>query len=245
MKRYFTVKFILFFILTALISLIFAYFFGVFKISEQRNDSQTASSPIKYTTVIIDAGHGGEDGGASSKSGLIEKDLNLEIAQILKDMFTSNGINVIMTREDDRLLYDRNTDYHGRKKVLDLAARLNIAQSNPNSIFISIHMNAFTEERYSGLQVWYSKNTPESYEIAKLIQENTHNYIQTENNRKVKAAGSSIYLLDKATSPSVLVECGFLSNVAEAEKLKNSAYLKQISFIIFNSVCEFMSFANN
>ncbi len=243
MSRSFIIKFILFFVITTLLSAAVAYFLGEFDI-QTPNTSQSASSTTKYSAVIIDAGHGGEDGGTSSASGLVEKNLNLEIAQILRDMLKSNGINVIMTREDDRLLYDRNTDYHGRKKVLDLAARLSIAQSTPDSIFVSIHMNAFPDSKYSGLQVWYSKNEPNSQTLASLVQDNIHSCLQPQNNRKIKAATSSIYLLDKASSPSILIECGFLSNTAEAEKLSSLEYKQQLSFIIFSSICEFLSNAN-
>ena len=109
-------------------------------------------------------------------------------------MLTLNGIEAVMTRDDDRLLYDRNTDFNGRKKVLDLAARHSIEQSTQNGIFISIHMNAFTDTRYSGLQVWYSPNNPLSSDLAQKIQSNTAKYIQPENTRKTKKAGSlSIY----------------------------------------------------
>ena len=193
-----------------------------------------------YKTVIIDAGHGGEDGGTSSASGLVEKDLNLEISQMLCDMLRSNGINVIMTREDDRLLYDRNVDFHGRKKVLDLAARLHIAESTPDAVFISIHMNAFSDPRYSGLQVWFSPNDESSYTLANTIQTNTQKLLQPYNNRKVKQATSGIFLLDKATCPAVLVECGFLSNSEEALNLGEREYRQKLAFILFTSISQFL-----
>ncbi len=195
-------------------------------------------SPI---TVIIDAGHGGEDGGTSSASGLCEKDINLDLSVTLCEMLTLGGVNVVMTRTDDRLLYDRNIDFRGRKKILDLAARHSIEQETENAIFISIHMNAFTDPRYSGLQVWYSPNHPDSSEIAGRIQENTQKHLQPENHRKIKKAGSDIYLLDRATSPAVLVECGFLSNVEEAKKLGSSEYRQKLAFIMFSSIMQYIS----
>ena len=99
------------------------------------------SVPSRRRTIILDAGHGGEDGGAVSSSGALEKDLNLSLTLLLRDMLRANGIHVILTRESDALLYDRNVDFHGRKKALDLAARKTIAESTPNSLFVSIHMN--------------------------------------------------------------------------------------------------------
>ena len=123
--------------------------------SEPRSTLEDAEFP----TVIIDAGHGGEDGGAVGVGGVLEKDINLNIARALYDSLSAKGINCVMTRTEDILLYDPTSDYHGRKKVLDLAARLKIAKETPNSVFVSIHMNSFPQTQYSGLQVYYSKTT--------------------------------------------------------------------------------------
>lgn len=117
----------------------------------------SALSGTQYHTVILDAGHGGEDGGAIGHVDgreICEKDINLAITLTLRDMLEAEGINVILTREEDVLLYDRNTDYQGRKKVLDLAARLHVGQSTQGALFVSIHMNAFTQAQYKGLQVY-------------------------------------------------------------------------------------------
>ncbi len=113
------------------------------------------SAQIKQSpTIIIDAGHGGEDGGTVGINGSLEKDINLNIAFCLYDIFRLGGYDVVMTRKDDTLLYDRNVDYKGRKKALDLAARVSIANKYEDCIFISIHMNSFPEQKYSGLQVY-------------------------------------------------------------------------------------------
>lgn len=242
MKLSFLIKFILFFILSTAASLTVAYFTGAFNphIPPPQSNASASINSTKYTTVVLDAGHGGEDGGASSAAGLVEKHVNLEISQIIRDMLTASGVDVVMTREDDRLLYDRDIDYRGRKKKLDLAARLNIAEETPDSIFVSIHMNSYTDPKYSGLQVWYSQNDPESYSLANLIQSRAKNDLQPENKRTVKAAGSSIFLLDSITSPAVLVECGFLSNVHEAEKFEDSEYKQEVAFSIFSAIMEFL-----
>lgn len=189
-------------------------------------------------TVVIDAGHGGEDGGTESADGVYEKDLNLEIAFDVKELLEAAGVRVIMTRSEDVLLYDRNVDYKGRKKVLDLAARLSVGESVRPDLFISVHMNAFPDSRYSGLQVWYSPNTECSEEFAKAIQERIASELQPENHRRVKAAGSNIFLLDRLTCPAVLVECGFLSNPTEAERLSDGEYQKQLSFLLVSSILE-------
>lgn len=242
-KNIFFLKFILFTIVASLITLLFCIYICMsikpLSDNQDKTDNQTVSSK-KYRGIVIDAGHGGEDGGTSSKSGTYEKDLNLDISLMLCDMFRANGVEVILTRNDDRLLYDRNIDFKGRKKILDLAARLGIAEKNPDCLFLSIHMNSFTDPKYSGLQVWYSKNNPESEYMAEKIQSNTRQYLQPENSRKIKAAGSNIYLLHKASVPSVLVECGFLSNPDEARKLDDLEYRRQIALVIFISVMEFL-----
>ncbi len=194
----------------------------------------------KYSTVIIDAGHGGEDGGTSSKSGLVEKDINLELAFILKEKLEAEGVKVILTRDSDTLLYDRNANYQGRKKKLDMAARLEIINNTEDCIFISLHMNAFSDSRYSGLQVWYSDHNPDSKSLADIIQANVKTNLQPNNNRKTKSAGTSIYLLSQSSCPAVLVECGFLSNVAEAELFESAEYKDTLAAQLCDSVIQFL-----
>jgi N-acetylmuramoyl-L-alanine amidase len=246
MNRSFYIKLIIFFLLSALITFILIIAFGT-PLFRGGTDTILTLSDVtvpKYTTVIIDAGHGGEDGGASSSAGLIEKDVNLEIATILCDMLRANDINVIMTREDDRLLYDRSVNYQGRKKKLDLAARLAVANSTPDAIFISIHMNSFTDSRYSGLQVWYSPNNTDSEPLAELIRSKNHELLQPQNSRTTKSATSAINLLHNASCPAVLVECGFLSNPDEAALFENDEYRQRVAFMLFCSIIEFLNTGN-
>ena len=199
------------------------------------------TSPI--TCVVIDAGHGGEDGGTSSAAGVLEKDLNLSVAFALQDLFEVAGVPVVMTRTEDKLLYDRNVDFQGRKKVLDLAARrlvaekvaAEVADGGGVCLFISIHMNAFPQPQYSGMQVWYGTGHPLSAEVAGSIQ-TASVAVMPENHRQIKAAGSNIYLLDRIQSPAVLVECGFLSNPAEAERLSREAYRYAVAAVVFAGV---------
>lgn len=242
MKLGFSLKLLLFFIASSLFIGAATYLLSDFRLPFLNcgGSVNTNTDTLKYKTVIIDAGHGGEDGGASSAKGLIEKNVNLEISKLLCEMLRENGINVIMTREDDRLLYDRNSNYQGRKKKLDLAARLTIADTTPNAIFISIHMNSFTNPKYSGLQVWYSPNDPNSSTLAGLIQSNNKATLQPENTRKTKVATSSIFLLENATCPAVLVECGFLSNPAEAALFETDEYKQKVASMLFDSITEFL-----
>lgn len=237
--KHFVFMYILFVIISTIIVLILCYAMGVFNTGEKK-DIKTETERKKYNCVVIDAGHGGEDGGTSSAGGLCEKDVNLDIAQILCDMYRANGVTVVMTRTDDRLLYDRNVNYMGRKKALDLAARLKICEETPDSIFLSIHMNAFTDPKYSGLQVWYSPHDPDSQSIAYAIQTEVEKELQKENKRKIKKADSKIYILDNARSPAVLVECGFLSNPDEAKRFESEEYRQMIAFTIFAATMDYL-----
>ena len=202
--------------------------------------TEASSETNAEFTVIIDAGHGGEDGGAVGVDGSFEKDLNLDIAFLLRDMLESNGIKTVLTRDEDILLYDRNVDYHGRKKVLDLAARLKIGKETKNSVFVSIHMNSFPQQQYSGLQVWYSPNDGRSAEIAENVRKNVVSLLQKQNARKIKPASSNIFLLNRLESPAILIECGFLSNPRECSLLNTKEYRRQLAFSIFTSISEFI-----
>ncbi len=190
-----------------------------------------------YDTVILDAGHGGEDGGAVSKAGYLEKDLNLSLALTLGEQLTLAGKEVIYTRTEDILLYDRSSDYMGRKKVQDLAARRAVGDAHPEALFVSIHMNAYPLPQYSGVQLWYSPGHPLSRETAKELQEQVQGTLQPDNRRHIKEAGSGIYLLYHLKNPAILAECGFLSNPEEAEKLNDPLYRQQLSFLMLLAIC--------
>ncbi len=222
------------------LSLIFSLLLSLFCLlgaSFSRAKEKSVIGKQNYT-VVLDAGHGGEDGGASSVGGILEKELNLAITTDIGAYLERCGISVVYTRTEDILLYDRNENYQGRKKILDLAARLKIARECENAVFVSIHMNAFPQKQYRGLQVYYSPNHPLSQTLASAVQENTRNYLDGENQRKIKKATSSIYLLDRLEKPAILIECGFLSNDAEAERLASEEYQKQLALVIAQSIAE-------
>lgn len=229
--------------LSVLAFLLFAVLFVLFcigaaRISPLLERGSSVGQPMLTPTVVIDAGHGGEDGGTASKSGTLEKDINLKLSALLGDLFSAAGYSAVQTRTEDKLLYDRNTDYKGRKKILDMAARLNTANNCGAELFISIHMNSFPQPKYRGLQVYYSPNHKDSETVAKSIQSLTRSSLQPENNRAVKPSGGKIYLLDKLEYPAVLVECGFLSNPDEAALLCDDDYLQQLAFVIFAAASE-------
>lgn len=232
--------FVLFSALFIAVAVIFC--FAGMLYSEFNTGAEISAEPSsELPTVVIDAGHGGEDGGASIYGGAPEKELNLRIAEDLHDMLSIMGFKVVMTRTDDTLLYDKNSDYHGHKKSMDLANRLKIARETENALLISIHMNAFPETKYSGLQVYYSKNDPGSQKLAQLVQEINKAVLSPENERKIKQAGSNIYLLDRFEGISILIECGFLSNDAERDLLNTAEYRQKLSAVFLSAIMEFVS----
>ena len=190
--------------------------------------------------IIVDAGHGGEDGGAVAKDGTVEKNINLSISLKLEGLLRLYGYNVIMTRTDDKLIYDANAQTIREKKISDIRNRMKIINDNPNSILISIHQNHFTEPKYHGTQVFYSKNNFESKTLAQCIQNCVTANIQKENMRDVKKTGTEIYLLYHAKNPAVMVECGFLSNYNELEKLKQENYQMEMAFSIFSGIINYI-----
>ena len=234
------ISFVSFLILSALVLLTLGLtvLLSPYDITPYVPKTSVSSRPRDTVTIIIDAGHGGEDGGAVGVGGVVEKDLNLDIALRLSDMLRASGIKVIMTRTEDILLYDRNVDYMGRKKILDLRARMEVCQKTPNAIFVSIHMNSFPLEKYSGLQVWCAPDSPDSLSLASSIQSAVRKTLQPENDRRVKTAGSNIYLIHDNPGTAVLIECGFLSNTEECAKLAREEYRKELSFIIFSAIVE-------
>ncbi len=209
---------------------------------DRGEDSESESTEVQrvQTVVVIDAGHGGEDGGASGKDGTLEKDLNLSIALCLAEMLRGEGIQVRLTREDDTLLYDRNSDYEGQKKRQDMAKRLEITESYEDAVFVSIHMNSFPQAKYRGLQVYYSPNSPRSELLARGIQQGVRTNLQPENDRQIKPSGGNIYLLDKPKCPAVLVECGFLSNPEECALLNDEAYRQRLCTTLMGAISAFL-----
>lgn len=189
-------------------------------------------------TIIIDAGHGGEDCGAIGINGIFEKDINLKIAFNVSNLLTLAGFDVCLTRTEDKMLYREEENIYGQRKIYDLRNRLLIAEPYEDAIFLSIHMNSFPVEKYSGLQVWYQSESDLSYQLALNIQNTVKKYIQHENTRKVKPSDKSMYLLDRCKHPTVLIECGFLSNSDECAKLSDEIYQKELSFVIFCGIME-------
>ncbi|MBR5516053.1 MAG: N-acetylmuramoyl-L-alanine amidase [Clostridia bacterium] len=201
--------------------------------------TQVSGSFGERTVFVIDAGHGGEDGGAIGANGCIEKELNLDIALTLYDLLRASDIPAVLTRDEDIMLYDESIP--GKKKSQDLKNRLEIADSFENSVLISIHMNSYPSPKYKGAQVYYSVNDQSGKQLAKILQDDFKEILQNENTRQIKPATSAIYLLHNAKKPAVLVECGFISNIEEAELLCNGNYRNKVATVIYSSIVKYIT----
>ena len=239
---FYTVRFAIIALLCALI----IFVLGIAFTSYVKERNSTTSLPVfnenEKVRFVIDAGHGGEDAGAIASDGTLENDLNLDIAKLIKVILELNGNEAVLTRESDTLLYDYYNDledYTGKKKVYDLKNRLKIAEEKENSVYVGIHMNKFVEPQYSGLQVYYSGANDLSYAIETDIKNTVKSNLQPQNNRNIKRADSSIYILNKAEIPAVLIECGFLSNERELELLKSEDYKKALAINLFASLVKY------
>ena len=192
--------------------------------------------------VIIDAGHGGEDGGTQSSDGVLEKDINLKIATNLNNILNRYGLETVMVRTDDRMIYDDNCKTVRQRKSSDLHNRMDIMKKYPGSIFISIHQNHFTESKYSGAQVFYCKNCDGSPELAGFIQNSIVENLQKDNKRAIKPCDSNVYLIYNAVTTAVMVECGFLSNPVEAHNLTEDTYQYKMALSVAEGIFKYIQF---
>lgn len=190
--------------------------------------------------IVLDAGHGGMDGGCSSADGVPEKGINLNILLNLRDMLKVSGYDVVVTRDTDVSIHDKGIEGIANQKSSDMDNRLAIFNENPNSICISIHQNQFTDPKYSGAQMFYSDSNSESEELARIIQNKFAENLQPENDREIKLCGKELFLCYYSENPTVMVECGFLSNPEEAALLTTEEYQHKVAFTIFSGINEFV-----
>jgi len=219
------------------ILLIFSFILAVF-IGNKAITVISEGLPIERKhCIIIDAGHGGVDGGATSCTGKLESGLNLEIALRLNDLFHLLGYETKMIRTSDISIHTKGQTI-AQKKVSDLKERVKICNETENAVLISIHQNTFTDSRYSGAQVFYS-NQEESRQLAEILQTHFRKTLNPGSNRQIKK-GSGIYLMEHISCTGVLIECGFLSNPEEEAKLRSDAYQKKLCTVIAATVSNFL-----
>ncbi len=201
----------------------------------------TSSSSVtpaeKKPVVVIDSGHGGNDPGKIGVDGTLEKDINLQIAQLLKQYLEASDVQVIMTREDDRGLY-KEQDNH--KKMADMKARCQLINDAAPDLVISIHQNSYHEESVSGGQVFYYKRSENGKRLAETLQKR-FDFILGENNTRKAKANDSYYLLLHVKQPIVIVECGFLSNWKESSLLTSEDYQNRLAWTIHMGIMEYLN----
>ena len=187
--------------------------------------------------VVIDAGHGGADPGKVGVDGSLEKDINLKIAEKLALFLTAADVDVVLTRTTDEGLYDENVS---NKKVQDMKNRVALIEEKKPALTVSIHQNSYHEEYVHGAQVFYYEGSEESREIAERMQQVLAEQIDPDNARQAKA-NSSYYLLKKTSTPIIIVECGFLSNYEEAQKLSTEAYQEKAAWAIHLAILNYLN----
>ena len=186
--------------------------------------------------IVVDVGHGGFDSGKVGVNGELEKDINLQVALKLKAALEAKGMQVVMTREDDQGLYDADAS---NKKAQDLQRRCELINKENPIMTVSIHQNSYTSPQIKGAQVFYYTTSKESKELAETVQKTLIEQVDPDNHRQAKA-NDSYYLLKKTESAIIIVECGFLSNPEEAQKLTEEAYQQQMADAIRTGIFQYL-----
>lgn len=185
--------------------------------------------------IILDAGHGEPDGGAVGVGGTLEKDINLAIVEKLREVLESKGVEVILTREGDSGLQDESAKTIRKMKISDMNKRREIVKDSGADLFISIHMNSFSDKNVSGLHIFYDKSHSGIEETAKQIQDNISEVTGAQAHT-VKTADDSLFLMKNPPVPAILIECGFLSNPEEEKKLSDEKYQAKIAWAIASAL---------
>lgn len=197
--------------------------------------ADTSDKPV----IVLDAGHGGLDSGAVGKNGTLEKDVNLSVVKRLQQLLELSGFRTVLTRSEDISVYDAGVEGIRNQKLSDMDNRLELIQSYPDSIFLCIHQNNFTDPAYFGGQMFYNNNNPGNRTLAQLMQ-NRFAQLQPGNDREIKLTGDELYLLKSNKNPSLMIECGFLSNPDEEAKLSTTEYQQQLAFTIYSGLLDYL-----
>lgn len=222
---------------TILLALMLVSVYFIIRGGAKLTSSQQVVTEAVKPCVVIDAGHGGADPGKVSVDGSLEKDINLEIAKKLQIFLTMEDVEAILTRESDAGLYDESAS---NKKVQDMKNRVGIIEEKDPALTVSIHQNSYHEEYVHGAQAFYYANSEKSKELAERIQQIMTLELDRDNTRQAKA-NDSYYLLKKTSSPIVIVECGFLSNYEEAQKLSSDIYQEKVAWAIHLAILQYLN----
>ena len=202
--------------------------------------SLPTTAPVATNTIVIDAGHGGMDGGAVGDTGTLEKDINLKVAMFLKDIAESDGKTVIMTRTDDTSLHTTDSNKIRNQKRSDLENRKKTLNESGALAFISIHMNKFEQSKYKGAQVFYANND-KSKILGEKIQARLISGLNDGNTRVAKTVPNEVYILKGTTAPAAVVECGFLSNAEEEALLTQTEYQKKLATYMYEGFKDYIA----
>lgn len=206
---------------------------------------QTMAMPAKEAPIIIlDAGHGGMDGGCTSVNNVSEKGINLNILLHLRALLQAEGYKVEVTRDTDTSIHDEGIEGIANQKSSDMDNRLALFNKYDNAVCISIHQNQFTDSSYSGAQMFYSASNSKSNSLAQSIQDAFVQHLQPENKREIKLCGKELFLCYFSENPTVMVECGFLSNYEEAALLESEEYQQKVAFTIFSGINQYFTKKN-
>ena len=203
---------------------------------EQESGQGTQDSDTSGYLIVIDPGHGGVDPGMLGVNNTVEKEINLAVSYMLKEELEAEGMKVVLTRTTDAGLYEESDS---NKKIADMKKRCSIISENKADIVVSIHQNSFSDSAVCGAQVFYYKHSEKGKQLAQCIQDSMKNNLDETNNRKVKA-NDSYYMLIHTPCPTVIVECGFITNYDEAELLVSEEYQKKVSKAIAEGVMEYL-----
>lgn len=233
MKRDNWIVFVPFYLLVVIL------FLGIAHTGSQTVTTIHQQKPVqRQNCIIVDAGHGGIDGGATSCTGVLESHMNLEIALRLDNLLHFLGYETVMIRRTDESVYTEGSTI-ASQKVSDLKERVRIVNETENGLLISIHQNTFQDRKYSGAQIFYGK-VGESQRLAQAMQASLISVLNPDSNRKSKPA-NGVYLMEHITAPGILIECGFLSNPQEEAQLRNEDYQKKLCAVIAATVSQHLS----
>ena len=206
---------------------------AVIYVNQTERGAQKAAGPL----ILVDAGHGGSDPGMIGVSGLEEKGINLSISLLLRDTLEKSGYSVIMTREEDKGLYDSSA---ANKKAQDMQRRIAMIREYAPVLSVSIHQNSYQDEGVHGPQVFYYESSVEGKKLAEAVQSSLNNQLEVDRPREVKG-NTSYYLLKRSSGTLVIVECGFLTNPEEAQKLQTKEYQEKVAAAVSEGIRTYLN----
>jgi len=210
----------------------------------ERQTKEVSSSADDGQIIILDAGHGGMDGGCVSINGDPEKNINLAILLDLRDMLRASGYTVLTTRDTDISIHDDGVEGIANQKSSDMDNRLALFNSVQGAICLSIHQNQFTDSRFSGAQMFYSDANSQNAALAQMLQNQFVAFLQPDNTREIKLCGKELFLCYYSKNPTVMSECGFLSNPEEAALLVTEEYQQKVAFTLYSGLVQYCAERN-